>query len=416
MEVQTGGTATANFDFLADKSLHITDDGQYIFAPVILLETRTGAEVEIQSNNEVKVSGGSVATHLEAGMDVNGNIGTGLQISPGAILSVTTSGSIVQTGGRIMVSGIISSVDTTNGTITILTNAGTEVMLKANEQSNLILGGILSGILELKSQIGTQVQADYDTSTGVIVEMQTQSNTQTDTASTVNGKLEAVNTLSGIITIVGDTGVELVLNVGTNTNILVNGTASSLTGLETSIGSQVTIIYNTQTNVASMVVVHSNTGGSVSTNGTLKAADLIAGTVTITTQTGADLVLSINSSTQVVANGIVGNVSSLTTKIGSRVAVTYNAETKVATSITANENTSDTVSASGTLKVVNSISGTITIVIQDGTELVLHITSSTQVTVNGSASSTTSLATSIGSQVTITYNAQTNVATSINIK
>ncbi|MFA5367637.1 MAG: DUF4382 domain-containing protein, partial [Dehalococcoidia bacterium] len=49
LEVQTQTMATVNFDFIADESLHETVEGQYVFAPVIALQTRTQAQVQFRN-------------------------------------------------------------------------------------------------------------------------------------------------------------------------------------------------------------------------------------------------------------------------------------------------------------------------------------------------------------------------------
>ena len=70
--VAEGETSTLSLDFLADASLHSTGDGDFIFAPVIVAESRSGAEVEVDSNNRVKINGGSVTTSVNVGMDTSG--------------------------------------------------------------------------------------------------------------------------------------------------------------------------------------------------------------------------------------------------------------------------------------------------------------------------------------------------------
>jgi cytoskeletal protein RodZ len=71
--VKGGSTSTVSFDFLADKSLRMTGDGQYVFAPVIKAETRSDATVAI-SGNTVVTTGGKVDTDVAVGMDIDGSI------------------------------------------------------------------------------------------------------------------------------------------------------------------------------------------------------------------------------------------------------------------------------------------------------------------------------------------------------
>jgi hypothetical protein len=99
LEVQTNTMTTANFDFIANESLHETTDGQYVFAPVIALQTRTQAEVQIRNNNEVDISGGTVRTNAQICMNISGQMGEGLKIQTNAQLQIS-AGNIIQIGGQ----------------------------------------------------------------------------------------------------------------------------------------------------------------------------------------------------------------------------------------------------------------------------------------------------------------------------
>lgn len=95
--VTAGSTSTASFDFIADESLHVTGQGEYILAPVVQLETREDAEVDTKSDAKVEVRGGRVKTNVKVGMDAEGKVGLGLGISAKANVSISQ--------GRIKVEG-----------------------------------------------------------------------------------------------------------------------------------------------------------------------------------------------------------------------------------------------------------------------------------------------------------------------
>lgn len=78
--INANSTSTIKFDFIADESLHITGDGRYIFAPVIKLETREKAEVDIESEDDVRIREGEIVEDIKVGMDIDGNVGEGLKI------------------------------------------------------------------------------------------------------------------------------------------------------------------------------------------------------------------------------------------------------------------------------------------------------------------------------------------------
>ncbi len=67
-------TSTAVFDFMADKSLHITGNGKFIFAPVVKIKKRHGANVELKSNDELDIKDGTQENDEDVGMDEKGEV------------------------------------------------------------------------------------------------------------------------------------------------------------------------------------------------------------------------------------------------------------------------------------------------------------------------------------------------------
>ncbi|MEK6900140.1 MAG: DUF4382 domain-containing protein, partial [Nanoarchaeota archaeon] len=65
--VSANSTSTATFDFIADESLHVTGNGEYILAPVVQLETKEKAEVELKGS-KVEIKSGNVNTNVKVGM------------------------------------------------------------------------------------------------------------------------------------------------------------------------------------------------------------------------------------------------------------------------------------------------------------------------------------------------------------
>ncbi|MBI1935118.1 DUF4382 domain-containing protein [Candidatus Woesearchaeota archaeon] len=97
--VESNSTAVAKFDFIADESLHVTGNGQYILAPVVQLETREDADVEIKSGSKVEVTGGKVKTNVKVGMDADGKVGAGLRIP--VDIELTIEGSSIKIGQKL---------------------------------------------------------------------------------------------------------------------------------------------------------------------------------------------------------------------------------------------------------------------------------------------------------------------------
>ncbi len=91
--VKANTTSSTTFDFIANESLHTTGKGEYIMAPVVQLDTRENATVNVASSSNVKISGGK-SSLIKVGTDINGNVGVGLRIPVDAILDVRSTGII----------------------------------------------------------------------------------------------------------------------------------------------------------------------------------------------------------------------------------------------------------------------------------------------------------------------------------
>lgn len=178
--VQTNKTATATFDFLADESLHVTGGSsgnvKYVMAPVIQVTTRSSADVRIESNNRVEISGGAVNTNEKIGMDVNGNVGIGLKIPADAILKIDGSISIISAQGRGVFTitdaaadmGSVSKVEVTvrqvqvhsasQGWVTISTTPKTVDLLKLNAENRNELLADASLAADTYTQVRLEVE------------------------------------------------------------------------------------------------------------------------------------------------------------------------------------------------------------------------------------------------------------------
>jgi hypothetical protein len=98
-EVQGNTTSVVSFDFEADKSLHVTGNGEYILAPVVRVQARNKANVQVKNENNVQVSGGNAQTDMEVGMDENGSVGAGSRISSNAAVSIQNGVIVVSPPG-----------------------------------------------------------------------------------------------------------------------------------------------------------------------------------------------------------------------------------------------------------------------------------------------------------------------------
>ncbi len=97
-DVSVNSTAVAKFDFIVNESLHVTGNGEYILAPVVQLETRENAEVDVKADKKVEVKSGKVKTNLKVGMDADGNVGVGVRIPKEAKVSLSYGKVKVESG------------------------------------------------------------------------------------------------------------------------------------------------------------------------------------------------------------------------------------------------------------------------------------------------------------------------------
>ncbi len=72
INVRNNEDANLKLDFLADKSLHATSDGKYVFAPVIQSEARSNADISVMSDDHMNVLGGTVDSTTKVGVDLTG--------------------------------------------------------------------------------------------------------------------------------------------------------------------------------------------------------------------------------------------------------------------------------------------------------------------------------------------------------
>ena len=71
--VEGNKTTIVLFDFIADESIHQTGKNEYIFAPVIKVETRNKADVKVFLKT-VDIRGGEISSSNTYGMDEKGNL------------------------------------------------------------------------------------------------------------------------------------------------------------------------------------------------------------------------------------------------------------------------------------------------------------------------------------------------------
>ncbi len=97
LNVQEGATSTAVFDFFVDKSVHITNVGRYLFAPVIKVETKTDAQVN-RGARRIDITGGSLVTSKTVGMKADGHFEDG-EVSLDPTKEISYANGVIKEGG-----------------------------------------------------------------------------------------------------------------------------------------------------------------------------------------------------------------------------------------------------------------------------------------------------------------------------
>jgi hypothetical protein len=115
-------TSSLNLDVLADKSVHTTAKGEYVFTPVVSIDGRSNATVTTADTGVVTQTGGTVDTNATVGMDVDGSVKNDFQINSNAKLDVDASGTVVNLSGGAANLNINSSGSTNTNTTNKPTN------------------------------------------------------------------------------------------------------------------------------------------------------------------------------------------------------------------------------------------------------------------------------------------------------
>jgi len=169
--VNANTTSTAVFDFMTDKSLHVTGNGGFVFIPVIKMETKSNTDATIDSNNAVHINAGHVDADVNEGMDVNG------EMKANFILNGSTKFDVVNDILKVTVQGENDSAIkiTSNAAINAAVSGGhldttISVMLTTqNGKKEWVVSG-------LKNLILTNVYVDVVT--GAVVKTSAQSGNQ----------------------------------------------------------------------------------------------------------------------------------------------------------------------------------------------------------------------------------------------
>lgn len=139
VDVREQEDSHVTIDVLADKSLHTSEEGEYVFAPTVLIESRAGATVSVDSSQNVSVSGGSVTANTTFGSDLNGEVKANFELPADTQINLDIFGGVEgsassddSSSSNAGASGSASgSVNTGNG------SADVDASLEGNVETNL---------------------------------------------------------------------------------------------------------------------------------------------------------------------------------------------------------------------------------------------------------------------------------------
>lgn len=160
--VEDGQDSHVTLDFIADQSLHVSTNGEYVFAPVVEVETRSKTKVEVKDDKSVIVTGGTVDSKTSVGVDLDGTAKTGFKLnsSEGLEVNSSTSGDTTfKLGGTTYIKGNLSgSVGTGSDTDSDSDDTDNEDDTSVEGSSNTE-GSVRTG--------GNGASVDVETNTGI---------------------------------------------------------------------------------------------------------------------------------------------------------------------------------------------------------------------------------------------------------
>ncbi len=139
--VNADHTASLNFDILASKSLHMTGNGTFIFTPVVKTEAKSDADVNVETDGKVDVSGGKTEDNETEGMDVDGSVKSNFQINDSEKLDIDSN-------NMIHINGETSSNASGSANTSASANTGLQINGSTNTGGTLNVNGNGSGTIQ----------------------------------------------------------------------------------------------------------------------------------------------------------------------------------------------------------------------------------------------------------------------------
>lgn len=184
---------------------------------------------------------------------------------------------------------------------------------------------------------------------------------------TVQGIVNNVDADSGQITLQTRGGMELTLDVTSDTRVRMEDQELSLSDIAP--GDMVSLKYDRDSSVATDIRIKTE----AKAEGVIQGIDVISNQITIELSDGTPLILTLTEQSEVEVNGEEASIEDL--QLDARVEIEYNPSTTEVLEIEVDARAE----VEGTISSVDADAGTVTIVTEDGAELTLDVTDSTRV-------------------------------------
>ena len=288
--------------------------------------------------------------------------------------------------GSIGVRATITAVNAAAGTLQITDRNGFSVTLKTSTSTVIQLDGKTATLADLKA----------DDTAVVVYHRQTLVASQIAAASppptVLTGTITSLDATTGAVQITTGHGTAIALTANSNSQIRLNGSATTVANL--AVGQAVRVTYHPADKIALTLAAATPRAGVVT--GAITALDLTAGTLQLTPLVGAVQSLTLNAQTAYRLNG--RPVTPATIAVGQLAAVqvgTNNTATVVAAE------TPPLIHLLGTISALNVQGGTVQITTPGATTITLLLGSFTTVQKDNAAATADKLA--IGDQVQVEY-------------
>jgi len=382
---------------------------------VTITPKKGGPDVVLNVDDTTSIRRGNRPTAL-SNLQVGDRIAA--RYEPTTMLATT-----VRARANLVVSqGVVMAVDTTANTVTIKIKKGwTTVVLQMDGSTLIRRKGHPAALADLK--VGDRVVAKYNRVSLLAVAVRARAQCNGDLVG-VKGTISAVDTTASTVTITPkDGGPDVTLTVDANTVIMRGEQVITLADLV--VGEAVKALYDPVTLLAVKIKVEEVHTCCV--EGTIKAIDIAASTVTITTEgddddddgvdvqhhhdeDGQELVLIVDSSTVITRAGQPITLADL--KVGDRVEAEYYPTTLLAVKIEVKVCYTE---IKGTISAVDTAAGTVTVTPKDGgADMVFTVNSSTVFRREDQPITLADL--KVGDQVEVEYDPATMVAAEIEVE